>query len=104
MCIRVQAPFLLESGSEKTGERRRVTSSQLLKARLINKAVGSSGQTPRITFYCYDTAASELPTACGQPGPKVECWGASWGGLGNGGRRWAAIAGGWKRNQDPSPP
>lgn len=57
------------------GERKWVTSSQLLKAKLINKAMGSSGQTPRITFYCYDTAASELPTACGQPGPKVECWG-----------------------------
>lgn len=66
--------FFLSHGSEKMGEKW-VTSSQLLKATLINKAMGSSGQTPRITFYCYDTAASELPTACGQPGPKVECWG-----------------------------
>ncbi|EDM04266.1 rCG33469 [Rattus norvegicus] len=35
---------------------------------------------------------------CGQPGPKVECWG-----LGSGGRRWAAVAGGWKRTQAAGP-
>lgn len=40
--------------------------------------------------------------SCPLPVPKVECRG-SWRALGKGGRRWAAVAGGWKRKQDPAP-